>query len=451
MHLVFLNQYHPPDAAPTGVMLKAVVEELAAQGHEVSVICTQGGYADTPSRMGEDAHNAPLQETPLRVIRIRATRFGRGTFLGKLADYVSYYAGVAWRLWWLNPRPDRVVALTTPPYLGVLARAMSRLRGADHAHWVMDLYPDVMVAHGMLREGGPAHRMLARLARWGFGGKRCAALLTLGPDMAQRLGNLINDRPTPDGGKSKVHGFTIGWVPLWSTVENGTVDETAVAKRRHEMGWRDDELVVMYSGNMGLGHRFTEILEVIQQNVAAVHDRRSECEAASPSTPTIHHPKSSARFVFFGDGRRRVEIERFMAEHPDAPVELHDYAPADALGVHLRSADVHLASLAAGWTGTMLPSKLQGIFAAARPVIFIGDENSAIAGWVRESGGGWVVAPAKTKEFALALGEAHDPETRESRGRAAMTFASANFDRNTNIRRIAGILIAGEIQRKHRA
>jgi colanic acid biosynthesis glycosyl transferase WcaI len=47
MHLVFLNQYYPPDAAPTGVMLAAVVEELAAQGHKVTVICAEGGYAGT--------------------------------------------------------------------------------------------------------------------------------------------------------------------------------------------------------------------------------------------------------------------------------------------------------------------------------------------------------------------------------------------------------------------
>ena len=45
MHLVFLNQYYPPDAAPTGVMLKAVAERLVADGHGVTVLCAAGGYA----------------------------------------------------------------------------------------------------------------------------------------------------------------------------------------------------------------------------------------------------------------------------------------------------------------------------------------------------------------------------------------------------------------------
>ncbi len=227
MHLVFLNQYYPPDAAPTGVMLQAVAEECARQGHQVTVICADGGYAGGGGVVGsrlsvvsEDGEEEELSvvscslserklasaqaqpttdnrqpttpsPTSLRIHRLPATRFGRGTFVGKLLDYASYYVGVAWRLGTMNPRPDRIVALTTPPYLSVLARAVSKLRGADHAHWVMDLYPDVMVAHGMLAEGGWKHRLLAGIARWGFGGRRCAAVLTLGPDMAARCGGVV--------------------------------------------------------------------------------------------------------------------------------------------------------------------------------------------------------------------------------------------------------------------
>ena len=122
MHLVFLNQYYPPDAAPTGVMLASVAEELVAQGHRVTVICAEGGYAEGKAR-GQRAESrdrtarasfASSNEN-LEVLRIRATRFGRGTFLGKVIDYLSYYLGVAGRLAVMQPRPDRIVALTTPP------------------------------------------------------------------------------------------------------------------------------------------------------------------------------------------------------------------------------------------------------------------------------------------------------------------------------------------------
>lgn len=419
MHLVFLNQYYPPDVAPTGVMLAAVVEELAAQGHEVTVICAAGGYAGAQST----SHHP---QSPVRVLRIRATRFGRGTFSGKVFDYLSYYLGVAWRLAWMTPKPGRIVALTTPPYLSVLARAMSKLRRADHAHWVMDLYPDVMVAHGMLGEGGAAHRILAGLARWGFGGKRAATLLTLGPDMAERIKCLMDgtaagvadQHPAAPDEVGRMDRCNPTWIPLWSEGdEDGAVDCTAAARRRQEMGWKIDELVVMYSGNMGLGHRFKEILEVADQGAV---------------------PQS--RFVFFGGGKRRGEIAEFIARQPGAPVELHDYVRTEILAAHLRSADVHLASLDAQWTGTMLPSKLQGIFTAGRPVIFIGDPRSSIGRWIIESGGGQVVKPGDAAGLAAAINETRDPQVRDSQGSAAKAFSKLNFHRQANVRRVAELL-----------
>lgn len=207
MHFVFLNQYFPPDVAPTGVMLKAVAEALAEQGHHVSVLCATGGYAagDDPAAAAEPRSAAHHSGGEVHIIRLGATRFGRRTFAGKLADYAGYYLAVAWKLAVMR-RPERVVALTTPPYLSVLARVLSKLRGATHAHWLMDLYPDVMTAHGMLREDGPAHRILRGLARWGLGGGRSRALLTIGPDMAERLRMLVPD-----------HADQISWVPLWGT------------------------------------------------------------------------------------------------------------------------------------------------------------------------------------------------------------------------------------------
>jgi glycosyltransferase involved in cell wall biosynthesis len=401
MHLVFLNQYYPPDAAPTGVMLQAVAEEFARQGHQVTVLCAAGGYAAGPAVEPGTAEEA---DSAIRIVRIGATKFGRGSFVGKLLDYASYYAGVAWRLLWMNPRPERIVALTTPPYLSVLARGMSKIRGADHAHWVMDLYPDVMAAHGMLHGNGIVYQILAALARWGFGGRRCAAVLTLGPDMAERVGKLRDDG-------------RVEWVPLWG---GATVTDAAAQSLdlRRTRGWGDEELVVMYSGNMGLGHRFGEILEMAAGAVGF-------------------------RFAFYGGGKRRGEIAEYARGHPDCGIEVHDYAPPEMLTAHLQSADVHLASLDEEWTGTMVPSKLQGIFAVGRPVVFIGGAESSIGRWVRESGGGWVVRPGDVGGLRTALEEARDPAQRGARGAAALAFAETHFNRAANVTRVVQVLGQG--------
>lgn len=380
-------------------MLEVVLREMVSRGHDVKVLCSTGGYTNIST------HKRP-QDDVITTTRIGAGPFDKREFTGKLVGYAAYYLGVAARL--LNPleRFDRVIALTTPPYLSLLARVGSKIKGADHIHWVMDLYPDVLVAHGMISSGGWEKKTLEWLTRIGFGGKRCAGVWALGPDMETRVKRYL---------KGDTHSE---WIALWGKeLEEANLNEKA-NQIRNERGWADDDLVVMYSGNMGLGHLFDEILEV----------------AKSPN-PSVRAKK--VRFTFHGGGKRRVEIERFQQEFPDAPVELHRYEAEERLNSHLRSADVHLVSLNPEWDGTMVPSKLQGIFVVGRPVIFIGSKDSSIGQWVTESGGGWIVPPGDPEGLATAILAAGHDEERIKRGRAALKFAQLVFSQNTNSRRYA--------------
>ena len=61
-----------------------------------TVICAKGGYASRDANDQEDGEAEEIEEgglRALRVLRVGATSFGRGTFLGKLVDYVSFYLG----------------------------------------------------------------------------------------------------------------------------------------------------------------------------------------------------------------------------------------------------------------------------------------------------------------------------------------------------------------------
>ena len=67
MNFVFLNQYYPPDAAPTGIMLARVVQEMTKAGHEVTVICAKGGYASRDANDQEDGEAEELEEVEEQV------------------------------------------------------------------------------------------------------------------------------------------------------------------------------------------------------------------------------------------------------------------------------------------------------------------------------------------------------------------------------------------------
>lgn len=413
MRVLLLNQFYPPDPAPTGTYLRDLARAMVEQGHEVYVLCSRRAY-DGGRRYLEES-----REDGVSVLRLASTGFGRRGFLGKVADYATFGLSLARGLAQFRPRPDLILSLTTPPYLGLAARLAAKNFRCRHAHWVMDLYPDVLCAHGMLRKGGVVCSTLERLTRLQF--CDAAAVIALGAVMAERVGCYGVHRPVAPTGKAteaRTHGATwVSAVPLWSFDDLQGWPHRQPNPLRAERCWREDELVVQYSGNMGLGHRMGEFL------IAA--------ERLGSSGP---------RWVFAGGGKRRAEVERFRESHPAARIELLDYVPAEILNAHLCAADVHLASLDSGWQGAMVPSKLQASFAVGRPVLFVGGRDNETAKWIEESGGGWIVGENDVDGLMRAIQQARNPAERFQRGEAAQAFARAHFDRTTNCRQLVRLL-----------
>ncbi len=392
--------------APTGQVLHDLARALVHAGHSAEVVASQRSY--------DGGRRYPATETidGVRIRRVPACGFGRRSFAGKLADYASFYCAVAGILCLLKPRPDIILSLTTPPYAGILGKAVAALRGCRHAHWIMDLYPDVMAAHGMLATNSWLYRALAYLTRKQLSGS--SLVLTLGPDMEEKVRHYVN--------RSTTEAPTMKWIPLWG--DPSLVPWPAGTRNplRSERGWGDDDVVFMYSGNMGLGHRFGEFL-------AAAAQCRHE---------------SGIRWVFAGGGKRCPEIASFRNCNPDVNLELLDYVARNQLRAHLCSGDVHLASLDPAWQGTMVSSKIQGIFAVGRPVIFVGDRRNSLANWINESGGGWVVAPDNIDALVTAVHEATSWAERERRSHAARAYAEQRFDPAGNTQQIIdAILNAG--------
>lgn len=182
MRILFLNQYYIPDTAATGQLLADVAEELAAQDHEVHVICSRRTYCG-----GGQAYPKYEMANGVHIHRVGATGFGRGTKIGRLVDWLSFYVLALWRALRLA-KMDVCVALTTPPFIALIALLLSKVKGTRSVIWAMDLYPDIAVAYDVLSRESWLYRMLTRLHRVLYG--NAAAVISLGETMTDRLQSL---------------------------------------------------------------------------------------------------------------------------------------------------------------------------------------------------------------------------------------------------------------------
>jgi glycosyltransferase involved in cell wall biosynthesis len=395
MRILLLNQFYPPDPAPTGQALHDLARVLKERGHGVQVLCSRGAYA------GAARYAAREDLDGIEVRRLPGPHLGRASLMRRGLDYASFHAAALAAVLTARPRPDLVLALTTPPFIGLAAAAAARGRGLVHAHWVMDVYPDALAALGLVAPNGLRMRALQQLARAQLRG--AGLVLGLGAVMDQRLADYA-PATAPRA-----------WVPLWGEPIGAAGADVGSVRRAR--GWSPDDIVFMYSGNLGLGHRFGEILEAARR--------------LGPAGP---------KWAFAGGGPRRVEVERFAREEPGVRVELLPYVPRESLPASLAAADVHLATLSPGWEGVSVPSKIAAVFSVGRPAIFVGPRRSEAAEWIAESGGGWVVPEDDVDALLAAVRAAREPGERSRRGARALAYARLHFDRHDNCSRIAEML-----------
>ena len=178
--------------------------------------------------------------------------------------------------------------------------------------------------------------------------------------------------------------------------------------------------VVLYSGNIGTAHYFSDILEVAR--------RLSGC--------------SQIRFVFIGEGSRRKEVEASIKRAELENVVLLPFQRQERLHESLNLADVHFISLRAGFEGLMVPSKTYGALLTARPVIFQGPETSEVARFIQEERCGSVVPLGDVEKLErLILDYLEHPKKKCEQGRAAHRAVMRRASRATALAKYEQLIL----------
>jgi len=385
--VLLLNQTFAPDVAATAQHAHDLGRDLIARGHAVTVVTSRALY-------GKRGGDLPRRETVdgIEVHRVGGSIFGKGSTLARLADFLLFYILATWKVIRL-PRHEVVVPFTTPPLIVVGAVLAGWFKGHRTVYWVMDLYPEVAVSHGMLKPGGVLTKLLGGVSRWACG--RCAAVVALGRCMKQRLV------------EHGVEEGKIATIRVWADRQELSPMPRDSNALRSEWGLSDDDFVVMYSGNFGLAHEVETILSAIE---------------TLDGEPGL-------RFLFVGSGKALDKL-RERKEAMGLGVRIEGYQPRSRLNESLNVGDVHLIAQTDAMTGLIVPSKLFGILAVGRPAVFVGPGESEVGRIVAEHGAGRVVACGDSDGLIATLREMkRDRDAAAAMGSAGRAAFEASYDR----------------------
>ena len=366
-----------------------LAEELVEQGVEVTALAGRGRYNGGASLAPRETYRG------VKIERAWATSFGKGSIFGRLCDYLSFYLGAAWKLAVL-PRHDLVMALTTPPLISLVALVIGRLRGMRVVALVQDIYPDVAVSLGALKEKSLLTCLLSRLNRWTLRG--ADRIVVLGECMRERIERVVGEESSAriDIIHNWADGNELG-PPLGSEL-NPFIEEHSLKGK----------FVVLFSGNMGRVNEFATVLDAAR----------------------LLRDQKDILFLFIGDGASASEIREFSTANQLQNIRMLPYQPRQMLRHSLAAGDVHLVTLADGLAGLSVPSKTYGIMASGRPILFVGDTGSTAARLVKKYLCGEVLASGESERLARAIAHwATNKEELSNLGCAARLAFEERFDR----------------------
>jgi colanic acid biosynthesis glycosyl transferase WcaI len=387
--ILVLNQYYWPGVEATANLLTELCEALA-EDHDVTVIA--GSAPATPTRQIRNG---------VEVVRARSTTFERSQLSRRALNYLTYVVGVLWKGMFAR-RPDLVICMTDPPFIGAMARIVAARFRAPVLVIAQDVFPEIAVKLGRLHNPLVVHslRLLVNSSL-----RSADRVVAIGDTMRRRLE------------EKGVRPDRIRVIPNW-------VDVTRVRPAPRDNPWaREHRLirpfVVMHSGNVGYAQDLDTLIRAC----------------------TFLRDLDDLAVRIIGGGARREELVQLARRLDADKVRFLPWQPYELRSLSISTADIHVVGLASGLAGYVVPSRLYGVLATGRPVIAAAEEESETAQLVARVGCGVVVRPGDPYALARAIRAAHDGEYELAEmGRRARAFAEAEGDRAIAIGRYEAVL-----------
>jgi glycosyltransferase involved in cell wall biosynthesis len=368
-------------------MLSDLAFALASNGCRVWVVTSRQTYEDPRTSLpGRQSHRG------VEIRRVWTTRFGRINLVGRAIDYASFYLATFWALLRIARHGDVIVAKTDPPLISVVAWVTANMKGARLINWLQDVFPEVAQVLGVL-----AWRPLVVPIRW------LRNLSLRGAIMNVVLGERMQRHICAQGIARERTVVIHNWM------DSSRIYPVPQASNSLRKAWNlEGKFVIGYSGNMGRAHEFNTIIGAMKR----LRDDRNIV------------------FLFIGGGVGKQALEIAVNEAGLHNFLFLPYQPQERLGESLSVPDVHLVSLQPALEGLIVPSKIYGIAAAGRPVIFIGDQEGEVGRLVSEFSMGFTIDVGAVDELAQRLEELRDqPEVAGHMGANGRRCLVENFDK----------------------
>jgi len=379
LRILLLNLYYPPDTSATAKMAQTVVDAICVH-HRLTVLCGRPSYDPIERRPWRvyQTEKAGL----VRIIRAGSTAFPRFNMKKRLMNYLSYVGLAVPRALFFDC--DAVLAMTDPPFQGIVGAFVAMLKRKPYVYNIRDLYPDMALGGDIVRRGLLA-RLWERLHRWAL--RRAKCVIVLGEDMRARI---IAKGVEP----SRVVVIRDGAELPQATESLATPDPEVVRAIRDGFSF-----VLLHAGNLGFYGAWNTLVTAARKLA-----------------------NDGVGLVFVGGGALRAQVE--IAAAGAESIRFLDYFPSNKIPSVLAAGDAHIVTVKRGLEGMVVPSKMYGILAAGKPIIAVAPRETDVVSLGAKQGFAVAADPDKPAELVKVIRALiGDVKTLRAMGEAARNAA----------------------------
>ncbi len=357
--ILFLSHYFWPEEMATSVLLSGIAFKLKQAEYMVDGLAGQPAYLLVKKLLPK-----MVEHNGVCIKRVWSTKLNKNTTIGRIINTASFTLSALFNLLFRR-QADVLITVTNPPLLLWVACVNNLIRGTKYVLIIHDVYPDVAVKLGKIKEGSMIEKLWKKLNRFSYA--RASKIVVLGSCMKAVI----------DAEISKHHQEKIEVIENWA--DGNFIKPYPRENHPQLIEWGlNDKFVVQYSGNLGLFHDFETMLGAAK----------------------ILKDNKKVHFLFIGEGGQLPNIQHVIDKHKLKNITLKPFQPFEKLPLTLTACDLALISLKEEITGLCVPSKLYGVLASGKAVISIADKKTETSREIIKNDCGENVYPGDCKQLA---------------------------------------------------
>jgi colanic acid biosynthesis glycosyl transferase WcaI len=272
-----------------------------------------------------------------------------------------------------NTRPDVIFVVQPTLFITPVALLFAKITGAKTVLHIQDYEVDAMLGLGMAGKGSTIPRIAHSIESWLM--RRFDLVSTISYSMME---------------KAKQKGISaekVIFFPNWADTDFVT-PEADCSAMREAWGFAEDDIIVLYAGNIGVKQGLEIVLEAVAQYQSQSYFKFT----------------GQVNFVFVGAGAHVNALKQQAVDMKLKNVIFKPLQPWEDLPAVLAMADLHLVVQKKGAADAVLPSKLTNILSAGGNAIVTAEKNTELGQLIVKFPGIYTLAePESLSAFIQAL------------------------------------------------